>query len=454
MISPKAKLGLAGLISSVKSFKGTFWSTESRDSRYKLIANKALSDGGVSNFKLFGYSLWCISDPIILRSLLLDVKSNLKKGNVLTLLSRLLGHSLLTAEGPEWEALSNSSKLTLGNKNSQSYRSRVVDVVENWIRDQQSQHTDELVLNLRDDLYFLSMDIMSSVLLGCLLPENTKKSIYVNQEWIQTTIKSRIGSSLMMPTWIPSPSFIQVFFAKLRIDRMLSPWVRKARYISSEFGNCLLSDLDAEIRGKALCPFTDKQHKDFVKTLFFAGIRTTALTLEWIILYLISHPDWLKEIQEEIDKAPEPNKLSFSCISRLGCLEKFISEVMRIRPIVHTYVRVVKNSFECNNYQFRSGEILFLSAYGLNHDTNLWEEPDRFSPDRFINKAFASSMFPFGLGKHTCPGRFLAYQDIAIVIVSLLHRYKVKSTAIVNLDPCSGFLLEPSIKQSVELVER
>ena len=126
----------------------------------------------------------------------------------------------------------------------------------------------------------------------------------------------------------------------------------------------MLSDVDTEIQKKSLCPFSATQHKDLVKTLFFTGIRTTAVTLEWIILYMASQPDKLNEIQNEIGTLSEAGKLSLNNIPKLEYLERFITEVMRIAPIAHTHARQVKASFEYENRKFRAGDILLLSVFG------------------------------------------------------------------------------------------
>ena len=454
MISTKVGRCLDKLFLRVKSIQNRFLSSDAKNSRHQFIADIALSAGGIGRLKVLGYSLWCISDQALLRHLLFDPKSNLKKGNILSLIRRLIGHSLFTADSPEWDALSNSTKSSLGNINSQSYRNRVVEVVENWLENRKPEHKSSFVLSLRGDLYFLSMDIITSVLLGCLLPETSKAIIYSNHEWIQKTIKRRIGSSMIMPTWIPSPTFLKIYLTKQRINTLLSPWVTKARDMSNEYGHCLLSDVDTEIQGKSLCPFSATQHKDLVKTLFFTGIRTTAVTLEWIILYMASQPDKLHEIQNEIDTISEAGKLSLNNIPKLEYLERFITEVMRIAPIAHTHVRQVKAGFEYENCKFRAGDILLLSVFGFNHDPDIWKEPDEFYPERFANKALTSSLFPFGLGQHTCPGRYLAYQDILIVLVSLLQKFNIKAIAPINLDPCSSLLLEPSKEQVIELIAR
>ena len=160
------------------------------------------------------------------------------------------------------------------------------------------------------------------------------------------------------------------------------------------------------------------------------------------------------EIQNEIDTSFAAGNLTVSNIPKLEFLERFIMEVMRIAPIAHTHVRQVKTSFEHDTFQFRAGDILLLSVFAYNHDPGNWTEPDKFLPERFANKNLASLLFPFGLGKHTCPGKYLAYQDILIVLVSLLQKFKIKALTSINLDACSSLLLEPLQEQSIELIPR
>ena len=169
---------------------------------------------------------------------------------------------------------------------------------------------------------------------------------------------------------------------------------------------------------------------------------------------MASQPDKLNEIQNEIDTLSDAGKLPLNNIPKLEYLERFITEVMRIAPIAHTHARQVKAGFEYENCKFRAGDILLLSVFGFNHDPDIWKEPDEFYPERFANKAWLSSLFPFGLGQHTCPGKYLAYQDILIVLISLLQKFNIKAITPINLEPHSSLLLEPSKEQAIEFIAR
>ena len=62
MISTKVGRCLDKLFLRVKSIQDRFLSSDGKNSRHQFIADIAFSAGGIGRLKMFGYSLWCISD--------------------------------------------------------------------------------------------------------------------------------------------------------------------------------------------------------------------------------------------------------------------------------------------------------------------------------------------------------------------------------------------------------
>lgn len=428
---------------------------KTNSSRYIEIAEKASMNGGIGRFRLLTRNFWCISEPALVRYLLVDARAHLRKGNIILLLERILGRSIFTAEGAEWDKLSDSSKTTLGKTNSRYYETRVVEIVGEWIDHMQSEERQgNILLNLRESLYDLSINIMSSVMLGTLIPEDARKQISSDHEWIRKTVNKRLGSSMIAPTWIPSGSFLEIYLRQRRINKLLSPWVNRGRKKSNKYGRCLLSDLEKEIQDKALCPFSEKQNADFVKTLLFTGVRTTAITLEWILLYLVDNPEYFNEIQKEVDHIIGKKNPTEASIVKMICMDRFIKEVMRMAPVAHTHVRRIAKDLEYKNYLFKKGDIILLSVYGVNYNSKIWDCPDKFDPERFGKKEATSLLYPYGLGQHTCPGQFLAHQSVTIALVSLLQRFRIERIEKVRLTASSFVLLEPAYVQHVRLTAR
>jgi 26-hydroxylase len=62
-------------------------------------------------------------------------------------------------------------------------------------------------------------------------------------------------------------------------------------------------------------------------------------------------------------------------------------------------------------------------------DPNLWNEPEKFDPSRFVNaegKVVKPEYFlPFGVGRRMCLGEILARMEIFSFFSSLLHSFDI-----------------------------
>ena len=63
----------------------------------------------------------------------------------------------------------------------------------------------------------------------------------------------------------------------------------------------------------------------------------------------------------------------------------------------------------------------------LHRDPQVWPDPERFDPDRFLPEHIrarpAHAYKPFGTGERACIGRQFALHESVIVLAKLLHRF-------------------------------
>lgn len=90
-------------------------------------------------------------------------------------------------------------------------------------------------------------------------------------------------------------------------------------------------------------------------------------------------------------------------------LDAFVQEVRRFYPFFPSIAARVRHDFEWRGYHFPRGRRVMLDLYGTNHDDRIWESPDDFLPERFLQRSpdpFA--LIPQGGGDrrvtHRCPG--------------------------------------------------
>lgn len=96
-----------------------------------------------------------------------------------------------------------------------------------------------------------------------------------------------------------------------------------------------------------------------------------------------------------------------------GCEEEaFVQEVRRHYPFFPFVGGLVRAPFDWRGHTFQEGDWVLLDLYGTNHDPRLWQDPERFRPERFVAKTpRAAELVPQGGGDHhdghRCAGEWL-----------------------------------------------
>ncbi|MEM1003660.1 MAG: cytochrome P450, partial [Bacteroidota bacterium] len=80
-----------------------------------------------------------------------------------------------------------------------------------------------------------------------------------------------------------------------------------------------------------------------------------------------------------------------------------------------------------NGMSFKAGSNLLLSVIEMHRHTKLWEEPEKFRPERFDggSRQFSSQYFPFGAGPRKCIGNNFAMFEMIIAVIELVSKFKI-----------------------------
>jgi cytochrome P450 len=170
-------------------------------------------------------------------------------------------------------------------------------------------------------------------------------------------------------------------------------------------------------------PMSDAEICDELVTMLVAGHETTAHTLAWAVERLRRHPELLVRLVAEADEGGKALR------------EATIREVQRSRPVIAFAGRVVRKPFELGGYQLPLGTRVLLAACLTHYDPNLFPHPERFDPDRFLDKLPDTySWIPFGGGIRRCIGATFAHMEMDVVLRLLLERVELVPTDEPNED--------------------
>jgi cytochrome P450 len=239
---------------------------------------------------------------------------------------------------------------------------------------------------------------------------------------------------LLVEFMVPPPAIV-AFVPALRRDLPLSPFrgfLRRREAVDRELfaliaarrrapdgaGRDVLSLLLAA-RDEQGAPLSDRDLRDELVTMLVAGHETAATALSWAFACLLEEPAALQRLVDELDGGADPTRAEY--------LDAVIKETLRLRPIVPDVVREVCAPFRLGGYDLPLGSFVTPFIYAVHRRPDLYPEPERFRPERFLGaKVDPYTWFPFGGGARRCLGMAFALYEMKVVLGAVLARVRVR----------------------------
>ena len=198
-------------------------------------------------------------------------------------------------------------------------------------------------------------------------------------------------------------------------------------------------------KGGSLIPHKSQAMIQLLASL--AAIHTTTLATTNFMYDLVARPEYLEPLREEIDTVWDlTDGLDKTSMSKLIKLDSFLKESQRLNPhndlSFDRAIRAKKGVTLSNGLHLRRGAKVAVAANQLALDPTVWENPSEFHGFRFADLRTASkenankfqfattnpanSMY-FGHGRHDCPGRFFAANEIKTIMAYFIRKYDFKA---------------------------
>ncbi|XP_072039153.1 cytochrome P450 2D26-like [Amphiura filiformis] len=200
-----------------------------------------------------------------------------------------------------------------------------------------------------------------------------------------------------------------------------------------DFIDVYLKDLQMKKEQGIATHFSDDELVAVVHDLFLAGTETTSTTLRWALLYMLKYPDVQKRVHEEIDSVVGRDRLpKLSDKLSLPYTEAVIHEIQRFACIIRVSGRFTRSDVEFRGYTIPKGTNITSNLYSVTRDPSVFDEPDVFYPERFLDEKGQVKKIPgqivFGAGKRVCPGEQLGRMELFIFYTHLMHRFSFKKS--------------------------
>ncbi|KAK4032898.1 hypothetical protein C8A01DRAFT_40658 [Parachaetomium inaequale] len=254
-------------------------------------------------------------------------------------------------------------------------------------------------------------------------------------------------------------------------DRFLRPIVAARREMqdSEKPDDMLQWVMDGQEKFKQ---YTTEELARMQLGISFAAIHTTTLTTTNVFYNLAAYPQYIPELRDEIRTvlAEHNGVFTSSALQAMKKVDSFLKETMRLHPAgAASFQRKVNKTFSLSNGQvIPAGVVIEVPAAAISHDPEVFPDADKFDPWRFARlreqaraageaEAAAQNQFvsvnpnvlTFGFGRHACPGRFFAANEIKMIMANFVLAYEVRlpegvSERYPNLEFGSSFVPDPT----------
>ncbi|PHT26725.1 hypothetical protein CQW23_33665 [Capsicum baccatum] len=144
--------------------------------------------------------------------------------------------------------------------------------------------------------------------------------------------------------------------------------------------------------------------KAILMNVLLAGSDTSAAAIIWAMTTLIKNPKVMKKVQKEIRRSVGKKDV----------------------PLLIPRESMEKSTLE--GYEIQPGTIIHVNAWAIARDPEIWENREKFIPERFLNnnidfKGQYFEFIPFGAGRRGCPGIALGVASMELASSNLLYAF-------------------------------
>ncbi|KAK4224648.1 putative cytochrome P450 E-class, group IV [Podospora fimiseda] len=231
-----------------------------------------------------------------------------------------------------------------------------------------------------------------------------------------------------------------------RADRLLQPLMAERRKLtdSDEKPDDFLQwILDGQAKYRQ---YTSAELARVQLGLSFAAIHTTTMTSTNTFYNLAAYPQYIPILRDEIKSVLAQHNGVFTSLAlqNMKRLDSFIKESMRLDPPGSaSFTRKVTKTFSLSTGEvIPEGVQIEVPAEAICKDPEIFPEPEEFRPWRFYELresmkgdyeaaqhqfvSIGPTVLTFGWGRHACPGRFFAANELKMIIANALLKFDIK----------------------------
>jgi len=394
----------------------------------KFLAVCRKKCGGVFSFWAGGYPIVVVMDPIAAKQIFVgDGKTFIKGTDYTKKFARVFGQGLVTAIGEKHRLDSSIMHRAFNRINVEKYR--------HFMREQTTELMNEILLpndgkevDVSVFFHVLSLRIFGYFAVGYEYSKDVETAKWINESVSSGSkvLGEHIFYGLPVHPIIPRirKMLKQISDVTPHFELIISKRIESRRRGEPENSDCLKAMLDSKMQKKDIY--------EHLVTLLSAGHDTMSYFGCYTALLLAKHPKVQRKIKIEL-KSVLGDRVDVTAddIKKMKYLPAVMKESLRLYSVIPFVTRIalkdtILQSKNGSSFRVSKGTNCMIPLSIMSRDEAVWENPNEFKPERFINIATFSSAklgyLPFGHGKRECIGNILAQIEGQTIFALLLQR--------------------------------
>lgn len=358
-------------------------------------------------------------------------------------LSAVTGQGLLTADGEVWRQRRRLAQPAFNHGSLIGVAEQAVAAAR---RAERGLPSTGGVVDVDGLFLQATLEVVGRSLFGADVAEDGERLVRAVLSALEVVVQ-RVRTPVPLPLWVPIPRHRRLGDAVRSLDEACAALVRRRRERPVGAGDLLGLLLAAVDAGEV----DERAVRDEVVTMVIAGHETVASSLTWTLHLLAAAPDDQARLHAELDAVLVGREPTWADLAALPYTRAVVDEALRLYPPAWVLSRRARQADVVEGVEVPAGTLLILSPWLLHRRSDVYADPLRFVPSRFIGRAqpVQGAYIPFGAGARLCIGRDFALVESVLVLACLLRRWRVAAVpgheveveALVTLRPRGGLPL-------------
>ncbi|MEM6710099.1 MAG: cytochrome P450 [Pseudomonadota bacterium] len=440
--APKPLAPLPSLLRVMREGDGNLLSLVPRDAYRKSVTPLGYSRR----------SIILINEPDAIRNVMTDPLRIYPKNDLFVgALAPLVGDSIFTSHGDRWLRQRKLIDPAFSQMRLQEAFVAMRATLEDYFDQLDRAARDGTQLSLDVLMSQLTADVICRTLFSAPLSSDRAAAVFNDFAIFERSVASvNLGQLIFGKPWsdVRQPQAVLDACERIRnrIRELLAP--RFTPKPGTPPHNDIVQAIIDARDDESGAGFSEEELIDQLGVFFLAGHETTASGLTWSFFILSQQPAVEERLVAETTATCGADAVDFASVKQLKYVRAVFRETLRLYPPITFIPRVAAETTRIAGRRIKRGAMIMISPWATHRNALLWNDPDRFDPDRFLDERAAelrnNVFLSFGLGPRICVGAGFATIEATLILSELSRRYRFVPAAPHSVRPVARLTTRPA----------